>query len=242
MVVHACCRNWTGAWEGDVARGLAETGCPASVCCAGSCRTHRHIRQIISFISCTSYVGSWMDPRCDGTDNVTAPKWGHQATGSRFRSLLQTCFKKHYAGVKWHFHFRKLFFCEEKMAFYAIWYKERAMLSAEEVNSLWKEQNENERERTINKRNANKERYIRHSFSAGLFELTYMSCSSHTGYTTHSFRNASSSSGFKQAGTLVSGDEVKYGWSYTSSVPTWLHGVNSDTYTVNFHTKSTPNV
>jgi hypothetical protein len=48
------------------------------------------------------------------------------------------------------------------MDFYAIWYNEGAMLSAEEVNNLWEEQNENERERPIYKK---KERYIRHSFS-----------------------------------------------------------------------------
>ena len=37
------------------------------------------------------------------------------------------------------------------MGFYAIWYNDRAMLSAEEGNSLWKEQDENKSESTINK-------------------------------------------------------------------------------------------
>jgi len=101
-----------------------------------------------------------------------------------------------------------------------------------------KEQNENESERTINKQDANKERY---SFSTGVFEFTYTSRYSHTGCATHSVRNAASSSGVKQWGPLQSGDEVKNEWSYTSSLPTWLQSVNSDTYIVSFHTTSTPN-
>jgi len=116
------------------------------------------------------------------------------------------------------------------------------MLSAENVNNLWKEQNENENgsERTINKQDANKEIYIRHSFSTGVFWINiYELLFSHR-LATHSVRNAASSYGFKQSGPLESGDEVKNGWGYTSSLPTWLHSVNSDTYTVNFDTTRTP--
>jgi hypothetical protein len=38
--------------------------------------------RVNSFTSGTSYVGS-----CDGTDNIPAPKWGHQSTGSRYRPV-----------------------------------------------------------------------------------------------------------------------------------------------------------
>ena len=54
-----------GAWQRQVVQLQFVALVPAG---------HTDTSQIISFTSGTSCVGSWVDPRCDGTDNIPAPK------------------------------------------------------------------------------------------------------------------------------------------------------------------------